>query len=283
MGQKINPIGFRLALNHNWSSRWFASKRVYAEQVHVDFKIRRLIESKFAQALVSKVEILRSQDVKVKIHCARPGLIIGKKGEEIENLRKQISKLTSINEITVDIRELRQTETDAKLIALNIATQLEKRVLFRRAMRRALQGAERVGVQGIKIMCKGRLNGAEIARFERYHRGRVPLHTLRANIDYGFAEAKTSMGIIGIKVWVFNGETASRVKRGAKLAVEDERSVPVKVGGDDTAEEVILAAKQKAEHVRQRAPKQASKGPEYFDEDDFAEDLDDLSGKDAGT
>ncbi|MCY4324467.1 MAG: 30S ribosomal protein S3 [Betaproteobacteria bacterium] len=296
MGQKINPIGFRLAMRRNWDSQWFARKRDFAEQVLLDYKLREHIESKYAQAMIAKIEILRQQKIKINIHCVKPGMIIGRKGGDIDTLRAHARKMCNSGEVEVDIREIRQPESNATLVALNIAAQLEKRVMFRRAMRRALLSAERVGVQGIKIMCKGRLNGAEIARFERYHRGRVPLHTLRAKIDYGFAQAKTSMGVIGIKVWIFHGESAARQKQ--NRALEDEAfSRKVEIGADgegevkpsaetDTSEteEMIAEASKKAAQVRSRSGRNIDDvgADDHFDEDDFADDLDDLQD-DAGT
>jgi len=206
MGQKVNPIGLRLGINKTWDSRWFANKADFAGLLHEDVKIRKFLESNLKQAGISKIVIERpAKKARVTIHSARPGLVIGKKGADIEKLRREVSRLSK-SEVHLNIVEIRKPEVDAKLIGENIAQQLERRVAFRRAMKRAVQSAIRLGAQGIRINCAGRLGGAEIARAEWYREGRVPLHTLRADIDYGLAEARTTYGIIGIKVWVFKGE-----------------------------------------------------------------------------
>jgi len=205
MGQKINPVGLRLGINRTWDSRWFA-KRDYAHLLHEDLKIRRYLMHRAAQAGVSKVVIERpAKRARITIHCARPGVVIGKKGADIEKLRQEMAKLAG-GDVNLNIVEIRKPEIDAKLVAENIAGQLERRVAFRRAMKRAVQSAMRLGAQGIRINCAGRLGGAEIARLEWYREGRVPLHTLRADIDYGTATAKTTYGTCGVKVWVFKGE-----------------------------------------------------------------------------
>ncbi|WP_260927111.1 30S ribosomal protein S3 [Novosphingobium sp. 9] len=206
MGHKSNPIGLRLQINRTWDSRWFAEGRDYGKLLEEDLKIRKFIIETVPQAAVSKVVIERPAKLcRISIYAARPGVIIGKKGADIEKLRKQLSAMTG-SEVKLNIVEIRKPEVDAKLIAQGIADQLIRRVAFRRAMKRAMQSAMRLGAEGIKIMCGGRLGGAEIARVEQYREGRVPLHTLRANIDYAAAEALTAYGIIGIKVWVFKGE-----------------------------------------------------------------------------
>lgn len=206
MGQKVNPIGLRLGINRTWNSRWYADSPHYADLLHEDLAIRAHLEKKLSQAGLSKIIIERpAKKARVTIHSARPGIIIGKKGADIEKLRSEVSKMTN-SEVHLNIVEVRKPEIDAKLIAENIAQQLERRVAFRRAMKRAVQSAMRLGAQGIRINCAGRLGGAEIARMEWYREGRVPLHTLRADIDYGEAEAKTAYGICGAKVWVFKGE-----------------------------------------------------------------------------
>ena len=224
MGQKINPIGFRLAVNRNWSSKWYANKRGFAPMLAEDIKVRDFLKKKLAHASVSKVIIERpAKNAKITVYSARPGVVIGKKGEDIENLRGQLQKLMGVP-VHVNIEEVRKPEVDAQLIADSIAQQLEKRIMFRRAMKRAIQNAMRLGAQGIKIMSAGRLNGIEIARTEWYREGRVPLHTLRADIDYGFSEAKTTYGVIGIKVWVFKGEVLGRGEQPlAAPAPEPER------------------------------------------------------------
>lgn len=206
MGQKVHPNGMRLGVIRDWNAKWFANNRDYGKLLAEDLRIRAYLKKKLRNAAVSKVVIERpSSSLNVTIFTARPGIVIGKKGEDIEKLRRELGKLTNAP-VQVGVEEVRKPEIDATLIAENVAQQLEKRIMFRRAMRRAIQGAMRSGAQGVKIMISGRLNGAEIARTEWAREGRVPLHTLRADIDYGTAEAETTYGIIGIKVWVFTGE-----------------------------------------------------------------------------
>ncbi len=206
MGQKINPIGLRMQINRTWDSRWYAPTKEYGDLLHEDLAIRAYVKKNAAQAGISRVIIERPhKKCRVTIHAARPGVIIGKKGADIETLRKALSKLTA-SELHLNIVEVRKPEIDAMLVGENIAQQLERRVSFRRAMKRAVQNAMRMGAQGVRINCAGRLGGAEIARMEWYREGRVPLHTLRADIDYAHVEALTAYGIIGIKVWIFKGE-----------------------------------------------------------------------------
>ena len=206
MGQKVNPIVMRLSLNKDWGSKWYAKGDEYARLLHEDLKIRKYISKTLKTAAVSKVVIERpAKNTKITIFSARPGIVIGKKGEDIESLRSSIQDLMGIP-VQLNIEEVRKPEIDATLVAQSIAQQLEKRVMFRRAMKRAMQNAMRLGAQGIKIMSSGRLNGIEIARSEWYREGRVPLHTLRADVDYGTARAQTQYGIIGVKVWIFKGE-----------------------------------------------------------------------------
>jgi len=206
MGHKSNPIGLRLQINRTWDSRWYAEGRDYAKLLKEDIEIRKFVIDTLPQAAISKIVIERPAKLcRVSIYAARPGVIIGKKGADIEKLRGQLSKMTD-SEVKLNIVEIRKPEVDAKLVAQGIADQLVRRVAFRRAMKRAMQSAMRLGAEGIKVMCGGRLGGAEIARVEQYREGRVPLHTLRANVDYAEAEALTAYGIIGIKVWVFKGE-----------------------------------------------------------------------------
>jgi small subunit ribosomal protein S3 len=213
MGQKINPIGFRLAVNRNWSSRWYANSRQFPGMLAEDLKVRNFLKKKLAHASVGRVLIERpAKDARITIFSARPGVVIGKKGEEIEALKAELRRLMGVQQVHVNIEEIRKPEIDAQLIADSIAQQLEKRIMFRRAMKRAMQNAMRLGAQGIKIMSAGRLNGIEIARTEWYREGRVPLHTLRADIDYGTGEAKTNYGVIGIKVWVYKGEILSKAE-----------------------------------------------------------------------
>jgi len=210
MGQKINPTGFRLAVSRNWSSRWYASNKDFAGMLAEDIKVREYLKVKLKNAAVSRVIIERpAKNARITIYSARPGVVIGKKGEDIENLKKDLGRQLGVP-VAVNIEEVRKPEVDAKLIADSITQQLEKRIMFRRAMKRAMQNAMRLGAQGIKIMSSGRLNGIEIARCEWYREGRVPLHTLRADIDYGTSEAKTTYGVIGVKVWVYKGDTLGR-------------------------------------------------------------------------
>jgi small subunit ribosomal protein S3 len=209
MGQKVHPIGIRLGITRDWSSKWYASKEDYPLYVHADHKVREFLKKKLSQASVSFIQIERpAKKLHVTIHTARPGIVIGKKGEDIERLRHEVASLTKmhINEVRMSIAEIRKPELDAQLVAEGVSQQLIRRVMFRRAMKRAVTNTMRLGAQGIKIKLSGRLNGAEIARSEWYREGRVPLHTFRADIDYGFTEALTTYGIIGIKVWIFKGE-----------------------------------------------------------------------------
>jgi small subunit ribosomal protein S3 len=206
MGQKIHPVGFRLAVTRNWSSRWYASNRNFAGMLAEDLKVREFLKARLKNAAVSRILIERpAKNARITIYSARPGVVIGKKGEDIESLKAELTKRLGVP-VAVNIEEVRKPEIDAQLIADSITQQLEKRIMFRRAMKRAMQNAMRLGAQGIKIMSSGRLNGIEIARCEWYREGRVPLHTLRADIDYGFSEAKTTYGIIGVKCWVYRGD-----------------------------------------------------------------------------
>jgi small subunit ribosomal protein S3 len=210
MGQKIHPTGFRLSVSRNWASRWYANNRDFAGMLAEDIKVREYLKTKLKNAAVSRILIERpAKNARITIFSARPGVVIGKKGEDIEALKKELGKRLGVP-VAVNIEEVRKPEIDAKLIADSITQQLEKRIMFRRAMKRAMQNAMRLGAQGIKIMSAGRLNGIEIARTEWYREGRVPLHTLRADIDYGFSEAKTTYGVIGVKVWVYKGDTLGR-------------------------------------------------------------------------
>src|SRR5256885_1295247 len=238
MGQKIHPIGFRLSVNKNWSSRWYANSKNFATMLNEDLKVRDYLKKRLSHASVGKVMIERpAKDARITIHSARPGVVIGKKGEDIEMLKADLRKLLGVQMVHVNIEEIRKPEVDAQLIADSIAQQLEKRIMFRRAMKRAMQNAMRLGAQGIKIMSAGRLNGIEIARTEGYREGRVPLHSLRADIDYGFSEAKTTYGVIGIKCWVYKGEV---------MAKGDQPVAPPA----PTADEVLAAKK-----VKKAAPK----------------------------
>jgi small subunit ribosomal protein S3 len=217
LGQKVNPIGLRLGIIKTWESRWFGGKN-YANYIFEDFKLRKFIKQKLYHAGVSRIEIERSaKRIRLRIYTARPGIVIGKKGSEIAQLKKEIEKLTA-HEVLIDIQEIRKPEIDAQLVAENVATQLERRVAFRRAMKRSVQSALRFGALGIKVICAGRLGGAEIARTEWYREGRVPLHTLRADIDYGLAEARTTYGIVGVKVTIFKGEVLRKDQAPAEQA-----------------------------------------------------------------
>jgi len=205
LGQKVNPIGLRLGIIKTWESRWFGGKN-YADYIFEDYKLRKFIKQKLYHAGVSRIEIERSaKRIRLRIYTARPGIVIGKKGAEIAQLKKEVEQLT-VREVLIDIQEVRKPEIDAQLVAENVANQLERRVAFRRAMKRAVQSSLRFGALGIKVICAGRLGGAEIARTEWYREGRVPLHTLRADIDYGTAEARTTYGLVGVKVMIFKGE-----------------------------------------------------------------------------
>jgi small subunit ribosomal protein S3 len=226
MGQKIHPTGFRLAVTRNWTSRWYAGSKLFPQMLKEDIEVRDYLKKKLAHASVGRVVIERpAKNARVTVYSARPGVVIGKKGEDIEHLKAELQRKMGVP-VHVNIEEIRKPEIDAQLIADSIAQQLEKRIMFRRAMKRAMQNAMRLGAQGIKIMSSGRLNGAEIARREWYREGRVPLHTLRAEIDYGTSEAKTTYGVIGIKVWVFKGEVLSRneaLLAAPEPAVDDQR------------------------------------------------------------
>ena len=207
MGQKIHPNGFRLGVIRDWAGKWFANLRNYAKNLVADQKIRGFLRGRLGNAAVSRIELVRAgENLNITIHTGRPGIVIGKKGEDIEKLRRQILEMNNQVPVQIAVEEIRKPELDARLVAENVCQQLEKRIMFRRAMRRAVQSAMRLGAKGVKVMIAGRLNGAEIARTEWYREGRVPLHTLRADVDYGFAEAHTTYGVIGVKVWVFKGE-----------------------------------------------------------------------------
>ena len=222
MGQKVHPYGFRLGIIKDWTSTWFAERRRYADYLNTDIAVRAFLRKKLAHASVSRIQIERpAHNARIVIHTARPGIVIGKKGEDIESLRKQISQMMGIP-AHLSVEEIRKPELDSYLVAESVAQQLERRIMFRRAMKRAVANALRLGAQGIKINVAGRLNGAEIARTEWYREGRVPLHTLRADIDYGFAEAKTTYGVIGVKVWIFKGEVINRAEEMAAEAPSDQ-------------------------------------------------------------
>ncbi len=213
MGQKVNPIGFRLGITRDWSSKWYANTKNFPAHVYTDHLVREFLKKKLAEASVSRIQIERAaRKVNITLHTARPGIVIGKKGEDIEKLRGEVAKIMKMpaTDVRINIAEIRKPELDAQLVADGIAQQLERRVMFRRAMKRAVTNTMRIGALGVKVRASGRLNGSEIARTESYREGRVPLHTLRAEIDYGFAEARTTYGIIGVKVWIFKGEIFSQ-------------------------------------------------------------------------
>jgi small subunit ribosomal protein S3 len=220
MGQKTNPVGLRIALNKDWRSRWYSDKKEFGKLVAEDWKIREILKRKLESASVPKIVIERAANrCRITIFTARPGVVIGRKGAEIDKIKEELNKMTG-KEIYVDIQEIKQPETDAQLVAENVAMQLERRISFRRAMKKAVQTTMDFGAEGIKIRCAGRLGGAELARVEHYHQGRVPLHTLRAQIDYGFAEAKTVYGKIGVKCWICKGElTPQRTELPAAVPV----------------------------------------------------------------
>ena len=216
MGQKVHPTGIRLGIVKDWASKWYADSATFPEYVKTDHELRKFIKNKLKDASVSRISIERpSKKVNITIHTARPGIVIGKKGEDIEKLRSEVSKMVSmpIQDVRININEIRKPEVDAQLVAEGIAQQLERRVMFRRAMKRAVTNTMRAGAEGVKVKVGGRLNGAEIARSEWYREGRVPLHTLRADIDYGFAEARTTYGVLGVKVWIFKGEVFDRPEK----------------------------------------------------------------------
>lgn len=230
MGQKINPTGFRLSVNKNWSSRWYANSSNFASMLLADIKVRDFLKKRLHGAAVGRIVIERpAKNARITIHSARPGVVIGKKGEDIEVLKAELQKMMGVP-VHINIEEIRKPEIDAQLIADSITSQLEKRVMFRRAMKRAMQNAMRLGAQGIKIMSSGRLNGIEIARTEWYREGRVPLHTLRADIDYATSEASTTYGIIGVKVWVYKGEMKSPRQAAAEVQEPQQPEKKVRKG-----------------------------------------------------
>jgi small subunit ribosomal protein S3 len=227
MGQKVHPTGIRLGIVKDWASRWYADSKTYREYVRTDHELRTFIKKKLKDASVSRITIERpAKKANITIHTARPGIVIGKKGEDIEKLRMEISQMIgmAIQDVRINISEVRKPELDAQLVAEGIAQQLERRVMFRRAMKRAVTNTMRVGAEGIKVKVGGRLNGAEIARSEWYREGRVPLHTLRADIDYGLAEAHTTYGVIGVKVWIFKGEVFDKPDAAATEPAEAKAS-----------------------------------------------------------
>jgi small subunit ribosomal protein S3 len=221
MGQKVNPIGIRLGITRDWASKWYADSRTFPRYIDADFRVREFLKKKLKEASVGKIQIERpARKAHITIHTARPGVVIGKKGEDIESLRSQVAKLLkmSLNDVRINIAEIRKPELDAQLVADGIAQQLERRVMFRRAMKRSVTNTMRLGAQGIKVQVAGRLNGGEIARTEWYREGRVPLHTFRADMDYALSEAQTTYGVIGVKVWIFRGEVFDQQEAPAEEA-----------------------------------------------------------------
>ncbi len=256
MGQKIHPIGFRLSVTRDWSSRWFANSKAFPGMLREDIAVRDYLKKKLAHASVGRVVIERpAKNARVTVYSARPGVVIGKKGEDIELLKQDLQRRMGVP-VHVSIEEIRKPEIDAQLIADSIAQQLEKRIMFRRAMKRAMQNAMRLGAQGIKIMSSGRLNGAEIARTEWYREGRVPLHTLRAEIDYGTSEAKTTYGVIGIKVWVFKGESMTRGETATATVPERANEEPAK-RARRPGKSVAAGAEAEAQPATRKAPRKA--------------------------
>jgi small subunit ribosomal protein S3 len=243
MGQKVNPIGMRLGITREWSSRWFADRETYAQQIHTDFGVRAFLKKKLAEASVSRVHIERAaKKVNITIQTARPGIVIGKKGEDIEKLRAETAAMLgmSLADVRLNIAEIRKPELDAQLVADSIAQQIEKRVMFRRAMKRAVMSTMRSGALGVKVRVSGRLNGAEIARTEWYREGRIPLHTFRADIDYGLSEAKTTYGVIGVKVWIFKGEVFEKTET-AEFQEADAGAAPPAAPAVAQAEAAVQA------------------------------------------
>lgn len=224
MGQKVHPTGIRLGIVKDWTSKWYADSKDYADLLNTDLEVRNFLKKRLVQASVSRIQIDRpAKNAHITIHTARPGVVIGRKGEDIDRLRKEVSAKMGIP-VHISIEEIRKPELDARLVAENVAGQLERRVMFRRAIKRAVQSSMRLGAEGIRINIAGRLNGAEIARSEWYREGRVPLHTLRADIDYGLAEAKTTYGVLGVKVWIFKGEVFAGQEAGEPVAKKTARA-----------------------------------------------------------
>jgi small subunit ribosomal protein S3 len=237
MGQKVNPIGIRLGITRDWTSKWYASTKNFPAHIYTDHVVREFLKKRLVEASVSRIQIERAaRKVNITIHTARPGIVIGKKGEDIEKLRGQVAKMMKmpVTDVRINISEIRKPELDAQLVAEGIAQQLERRVMFRRAMKRAVTNTMRIGALGIKVRVSGRLNGAEIARTEWYREGRIPLHTFRADIDYGLAEAKTTYGVIGVKCWIFKGEVFQQQEQAAAPA-EGAEGQPAAAPAEATA------------------------------------------------
>ena len=249
MGQKVNPIGIRLGITREWVSKWYAGKRQFPQHVHTDFRVRAFLRKKLAEASVSRIHLERAaKKVNITIQTARPGIVIGKKGEDIEKLRQETAKLLgmAVTDVRLNIAEIRKPELDAQLVADSIAQQIEKRVMFRRAMKRAVMSTMRSGALGVKVRVSGRLNGAEIARTEWYREGRIPLHTFRADIDYGLSEARTTYGVIGVKVWIFKGEIFEKPKVEAIVEADAAQAAAAGAAVPPTTPPPVAAAEQPA-------------------------------------
>jgi small subunit ribosomal protein S3 len=246
MGQKVNPYGFRLGVTTDWKSRWFADRKEYADYVIEDWKIRNYLQTQLPHAAISRIEVERTRDrLRVDVHTARPGIVIGRRGSEADRLRGGLTKITGNNKVQLNIQEIKQPELDAALIAQGVADQLAGRVAFRRAMKRAVQNAQKAGALGIRVQCSGRLGGSEMSRTEWYREGRVPLHTLRADIDYGFREAKTTAGRIGVKVWIYKGDILP-YKSSAEDKITREAAMAVgETSGDDRPAQVVSSSRRK--------------------------------------
>lgn len=259
MGQKVNPVGLRLGIVKDWSSKWYASSKDYADFLNTDLKIREYVREKLKAASVSQIRIERpARNARIIIHTARPGIVIGKKGEDIDKLRKDISQMIGMP-VNVGVEEIRKPELDAYLVAESVAQQLERRIMFRRAMKRAVTNAMRLGALGVRINVSGRLNGAEIARTEWYREGRVPLHTLRADIDYGFAEAHTTFGVIGVKVWIFKGEILGKPTFGS--VETSDKSAEVDTKSDRPKNDRPRNDKPRSDKPKNSAPRRKAAAP----------------------
>jgi small subunit ribosomal protein S3 len=247
MGQKVNPIGIRLGITRDWVSKWYAGKKQFPAHVHTDFRVRAFLRKRLAEASVSRIQLERAaKKVNITIQTARPGIVIGKKGEDIEKLRQETAKLLgmAVTDVRLNIAEIRKPELDAQLVADSIAQQIEKRVMFRRAMKRAVMSTMRSGALGVKVRVSGRLNGAEIARTEWYREGRIPLHTFRADIDYGLSEARTTYGVIGVKVWIFKGEVFEKPKLEAIVEADAAQTAAAPAPVPATPPPPVAAAEQ---------------------------------------
>src|SRR3954447_19894873 len=255
MGQKVNPYGFRLGVTTDWKSRWFADRKEYGQFVIEDWKIRNYLMTELPHAAISRIEVERTRDrLRVDVHTARPGIVIGRRGSEADRLRSRLTEITGNNKVQLNIQEIKQPELDAALIAQGVADQLAGRVAFRRAMKRAVQNAQKAGAQGIRVQCSGRLGGAEMSRTEWYREGRVPLHTLRADIDYGFREARTTAGRIGVKVWIYKGDILP-YKMSAEDKIAKEAAMAVGETSGQTPRKVVSSA---AARRRTEGPSDAS-------------------------